>query len=197
MIFANVWLGLRQEAHALVMERLRWDEETDGPYSGPVTHRENQLFRYMADLEGTQRLFKVATVGGKQWTLWNLNFTERLSAVKVRLDTLVAERGSMVAMVGAWNWDGSQIGTEHVFSTRSVTRDVSRLNPLYQPDDQLPNFDPRFVIREPMTFDEEYISGFTGTPMYPIPTAQLLKFMPDGIMQDRNVAAGQSPRSFS
>ena len=69
--------------------------------------------------------------------------------------------------------DGAPVGTEPVYSTRSVTKTVSQRNPDYDPNEFLedgttpnPDYDPNFVIREEITYDEEYMSGYTGTPLY-------------------------------
>ena len=204
MAFANVWIGVRVEAHDLIVERLRWDEEAQGPYTGPVTDDEHMLFRYMADQPNTQRLFKKSKIAGKDWTLWSINFTEKLPQVKIRLDQLLLDRPNHISLAGAWQWDGAQHGTEHVYSTRIVTKTWSILNPDYQPDPELPDFDDRYVIQITGEVEEEYISGFTGTPLYPIPLNALLKFMPDDengdpavALADVNLLMGQSPRWFA
>lgn len=205
MAFANVWIALRQEAQVAIRERRGWDEEVDGPYTGAVTDREARLFHYMSDLENTERLWKKATINGKEWTIWNVTFTESLPAVKIELDKLLADRPNHVKIISAWKWDGSQHGTEHVFDTRIVTKTWSVLNPDYQPDDQEPDFDPRFVLRITGDVEETYISGHTGTPLYPRPISLnlFLRFMPDDVdgnpataPADVNLLMGQSPRQF-
>jgi hypothetical protein len=241
--FANIFLGVRQEAHGLIKTRLQWNEDTDGPYSGPVTDREHKFFRYAVDHANTQRLFKTSRIAGKDWTLWNMVFTEKLSKVKEELDNLLLERPDHISVVGAWQATGEQFGTEHVYSTRTVTKTWSVRNPDYQPTefndkpnpayqpiefDELgeprPDYDPRsdipdtnspradydpsFVLRITGDVEEEFISGHTGTALYPVPTNALLKFMPDKRDEDGNVTGpateltdvnlilGQSPRSY-
>lgn len=66
-MLANVWMGVRVEAHDEIVTRLRWDEESQGEYSGPVTNREHKVFRYMGDQANVQRLFKKSLIGGKEW----------------------------------------------------------------------------------------------------------------------------------
>ena len=180
-MFANVWLALREEAQDAIIERIRWDSESDGEYTGPVTDREAKLFRYMADQGGVSRLFKTSTTAGKVWSLWSVTFTENLPKVKIELDQLLADRPNHVVILGAWRRNGSQHGMDPVYSTRTV-------------DD----------------IEETYISGYDGTAAYPIPTTQLLKFMPDVWngdepptyspavqITDVNIVAGQELRDFS
>lgn len=202
MAFANVFLGVREEARVAIKERLNWRESEQGEYTGPVTDREAKIFSYIADLDTTERIFKRPTIGGNVWTLWNVNFTERLSDVQQALTELLTDRPNHIAVLGAWKWTGEQFGTEHVFDTRQVDKWVSRLNPDYQPDPELPDYDPVRVLRTFETVDETYVSGYTGTPLYPIPVSQLLKFMPDvdgqpaTVLADVNLLAGQTPRSL-
>lgn len=206
MNFANIWLGIRAEAHAAIIERLQWDDSTE--YTGPVTDREHRLFRYMADQTNIQRMFKTNTVAGKKWTLWNLSFTSKLTKVKIELDKLLSDRPDHITVAGAWRWDGSQFGTDHVYSTRTVTRTWSVRNPDYQPDEELPDFDDGQRLSVTGDVEEEFVSGMEGTPMYPIPKRALLKFMPDRVdedglvigpateLSDVNLSYGQAPRSF-
>lgn len=163
-MFANVWMGVRVEAHDAIVTRLRWDEESQGPYPGPVTDREHKVFRYMSDQDIVQRLFKNSIIAGKEWSLWSLSFTENLAQVKIELDQLLLDRPNHISIAGAWQWDGRQFGTQWTDETQTAT---------------------------------------TGTPTYPIPTAQLLKFMPDvggspaTVLADVNLLFGQSPRRFA
>ena len=122
MSFANVWFGLEERAQTPVIERLRHNEERDGPYSGPVSDREYKIFRYMSDQANVQRLFKNSRIGPRDWSLWSVNFTENLPKVRQELDWLVANRGSMVSIAGAWKWDGSQAGTQHTWGVRTVNK---------------------------------------------------------------------------
>lgn len=178
-MFANVWIAIREEAQAAIIERLRWDDELE--YTGPVTDREHRLFRYMADQDTVQKLFKTSTAGGKVWTLWSVNFTESLPKVKIELDQLLADRPNHVAILGAWRHNGSQHGMEPVYSTRTVDG-----------------------------IEETYVSGYGGTATYPVNQTQLLKFMPDvwngdepptytaaTQITDVNIMAGQALRDFS
>lgn len=108
----NVWLALRDDAQALIVERLRWDRDAQGEYTGPVTDRQAKLFGYMADQENTQRLFRQGTAGGRVWTVWNIYFNlsgNVLQKVKAELDQLALDYPNHVIIAGAWRWDGSQV----------------------------------------------------------------------------------------
>lgn len=217
MTFANIWLGLRDDANTVVIDYLRHDEES-GPYTGPVTNRAGRLFRFFSDQEVVSKLYKAPTLGGNVWHLWNINISEAqysLQQVRDEIDWLLGQYGSQVSMVGAWKWTGEQYGTQHVWDTRQVQKWVTRRNPNYDPNEFLedgvtpnPNYDPERFVRTFETVDEDYISGMTGTPLYPIPKTQLLNFMPDIRDEDGNVIGpatvlsnvnllfGQAPRSF-
>ena len=43
----NIWLGISAAAQDLVIEALRWDEESQGSYTGPITNRQRKLFEYI------------------------------------------------------------------------------------------------------------------------------------------------------
>lgn len=204
MSFANIWLGLRDDANTLVIEYLKHDEES-GPYSGPVSARAGRFFKFMADQDNVGKLYKAPTLGGNIWHLWNISFSDSqytLAQIRAEIDWIIATYPAQVSIVGAWEWTGEQFGTEHVWSTRQVDKWVVRHNPNYQPDPELPDYDPAQYLRTFETVDEDYVSGYTGTPLYPIPVTQLLNFMPDVneapavFLADVNLLMGQAPRSF-
>ncbi len=111
----NVWLALRDDAQAAIVARLKWDEETQGEYSGPVTERLHRLFSRMADRATVQRLYRADKIGEYTWTLWSLYFdfpTNALLKIKAELDALQAAYPSHVAVCGAWRWDGRQVKSD-------------------------------------------------------------------------------------
>lgn len=204
-------LALRDDAQDLIVERLRWDEETQGPYTGPVSDDTYRLFSYMNDFTQRQKLFKTITAGGRVYTAWSFMFSGDstvLQKVKDELDALTAAYPNHIVILGAYRFEPGdimcrQVGTELIIDTRTVTKTWSVLNPDYQPDDQEPNYDPRFVLRVTGDVEEEYVSGYTGTPTYPL-HARLIDFMPDvddvgtrpTELSDVNLLAGQPPRYF-
>ena len=206
----SIWLGLKTTAQNAISTRLTWDEESQGPYTGPISDEDARVFRYMSDRVVKQGLFKTATFSGGNWKLWSLDFDENLPKIKTELERLMAENPTQMRIVGAWWWeDGAQVGTENVYATRIVTKTWSIVNPDYQPDPELPLFDDRQRLSVTGDVEEEYVTGHTGTPAYPIPAAQALKFMPDvwngddpatysaaTELADVNLGMGQSPRTF-
>ena len=208
-INANIWLALRDDAQDKVKERLTWDTESQGEYSGPVTDRSAKLFRYMQ--QHKEKLFRAPTLGGRVYTVWSITFsvhTDAAQKIADELDFLTTTYPTQLSVVGAWRWDqgdavAKQVGTELVWDTRIVEKTWSVKNPDYQPDDQEPNYDPRFVLRVTGNVEENYVSGSTGTPTYPL-HPQLINFMPDvgdppvpaTELTDVNLLQGQPPRSF-
>lgn len=110
-MFVNVWIALRDDAQAAIKTRLDADDSGD-PYSGPVDDRTARLFHRMIDRNTVQRLFKIATAGGRDYTLWSVNFDEPgnvLQKIKDELDRLAVEYPNRFIIAGAWLWDGSQV----------------------------------------------------------------------------------------
>lgn len=208
-MYADVALALRDDAQTVIVERLNWDEETQGPYNGPVPDRVNRIFSYMQDRVQRQKIFRQVSFGGNLWNLWGLHFTENLPEVKVELDYLDTEYPNHIIIAGAWLYKHGDIacrqaGTQLIIDTRTVTKTWSILNPDYQPDPVEPNYDPVYVIRVTGDVEEEYVSGYTGTPEYPIPP-QLIDFAPDEddvgtrptALRDYNLLQGQPPRDYT
>jgi len=208
---AELLLGLRDDAQAAIIERLKWDEEAQGPYTGPVDDRTNRIFSYMQDFTQRQKLFKVVTAGGRDYTAWSFMFTggsTLFQKVVEEIDWLIAEYPNRIFVLGAYVFKAGDImcrqaGTTLVIDTRTVTKTWSVLNPDYQPDPAEPNYDPNYVIRVTGDVEEEYVSGYTGTPTYPL-HPRLLDFMPDvgdppapaTELADVNLLMGQPPRYY-
>lgn len=109
----NVWLAVRDDAQTLIVERLRWDSETQDAYAGPVTDRQAKLFSYMQDRANRQGLYRTDNNAGKVWTLWSVDFDlpgNLLQQVKDELDQLVIDYPNHIVIGGAWRWsDGRQV----------------------------------------------------------------------------------------
>jgi len=207
----ELMLVLRDDAQQLIVERLRWNEEQDGEYTGPVQDRTNQLFSYMQDFTQRQKLFKSPTIGGNVYHAWSFMFSagaDIMTRVQEELDFLLLNYPTHVFVMGAFTWDEGDImcrqtGTQLVIDTRIVEKTWSVQNPDYQPDPGEPNFDDRFVLRVTGDVEEEYVSGHTGTATYPL-HARLIDFMPDvgepplpaTELADVNLLMGQPPRNY-
>jgi hypothetical protein len=218
MSIINVWIGLRDDAQYAVMDRLNWDTETRGDYSGPIPDRHNDVFKLMADQANTQRLFKTATLSQRAWSLWSTYFDlkgDALREVRSILDQMALDYPTQFVILGVWHNDGRQVGTQFVYS--DVTRQVNDTsydqpmvaNPAYDidaaPEEPTEILDPTWTAPDPwpqVDVVTNEITGTRGTSPYP-PHAKLIKFMPDvdGVaateLVDINLAMGQAQRRFS
>jgi len=114
-MIVNVWIALSDAAQSIVITALRWDEESQGAYTGPLTRRQVRLFEYMQDDAARRRVFSSATLAGTTYNLWSIDFDdskETLQAIRDELDGLIAQYPNQIAVVGAWLMDGSQAGPE-------------------------------------------------------------------------------------
>ena len=111
----NIWLVLSDQAQNIVIESLRWDEETQGEYAGPLRRRSRRLFEYMQDDTTRSRLFKPWTNPQGTFHLWSIDFDDEkdtLQLVRDEIDFLIATYPNQIQVVGAWHFeDGAQVGT--------------------------------------------------------------------------------------
>lgn len=110
-MIVDVWLALSDTAIDAFKAR-RAVEEAGDEYTGPVTDRAYRILSKMANMENRQRLFKGATLAGKTVQIFSLAFTENLGAVNTALTELEEDYPGHIGIVGAWWWDGRQVGTE-------------------------------------------------------------------------------------
>jgi hypothetical protein len=219
-MIVNLFLALRDDAQDLIVERLNWDNST--PYTGPVPDRIAKLFHYMQNRGQVQGQYKTYVAGARSYKNWSITL-EGSQKLKDEVDFAIATYPAHIIIIGAWHWDGRMIGTQFVYD--DVTRDVEVQdpdapqipNPDYQPDPELPDYDPIEMIDDvtqtiiiQVTSNE--IVGTSGTPTYPI-HAQILKIMPDVVTYDVNgneisrvdateptdvnLLMGQAPRRFT
>ena len=190
-MLVNIWIALTTAAKNAVNTRLNWDDE-QGEYSGNVSDTEYKIFRRFQQHNVRQRMFRPATIGGKTWHVYLLDFNlsgSKAGRLQDALDFLEANRAGKFLVVGAWHWDGRQVGTQwEVVDGERVQENIG-------------------TEEEP-----EWRDATTGTPMYPLPsTNNLLKIMPtiktwdeQGNMTetapteltDVNLIQGQAPRRF-
>lgn len=140
-MIVNIWLGISDAAQDVVLEALRWDEESQGQYTGPLTRRQRRLFEYMQDETTRRRLFKKPTLAGTVYNLWSFDFDDEkdtLQLVKDELDGLIAQYPNQIAILGAWRMDGRQIGANY-------DQDGNRTSEAMYP---IPNFLWRFMPDE-------------------------------------------------
>ena len=191
----QVWMSIRET----------FEFPADDPADDTELQAKNRIILSKAtDIDVVPFLFKTETAQGRNWTLYILNyeFPEERDLERA-VEKFADENPGDTRVLIAWELEGNMIGTELVWDTRIVTKTWSILNPDYQPDPELPDFDDRYVLRITGDVEEEYISGSTGVPLYPV-YGGLLKYMPDvgdppvaaTELTDVNLLFGQSPRSF-
>ena len=120
----NVWIGLRDDAMVTIKERLDWDEDAQGPYTGPVTDRQAKLFGYMQGHSDRVALFNNPNLNANVWYLWTIDFDlegDTAQLVKDELDQLLIDYPNHVIIAGAWHWDGRQVGTQWTDGTETAT----------------------------------------------------------------------------
>ena len=161
----------------------------------------------------TPSLFRTDDPGGaRTYELWSLYYeaADDNAVVQIRNDLNAAYPGQLRTTGAFWFDEGNQVGTENVYSTRTVTKTWSVLNPDYDPNEFLedgttpnPDYDPNFVLRITGDVEETYVSGHTGTALLPVPP-NAIEFMPDvddigtrpTELSDVNKGSGQAPRNF-
>lgn len=109
----NVWVGLSSTAHEQLRDYLTADDDTI-----PANRiRAVRIFRKMQDRATVQRLFRRATVQGREYRLYSLTFDldrEGAQSARDAFDYLETEYPSHFNVVGAWHFDGRQVGTQWV-----------------------------------------------------------------------------------
>lgn len=172
---ANVWLAISSTATTAIRERLQWDP-AQGDYNGPVTDTEHKIFDRMADFVTVERMFKRPTVVGKVWHLFSLNFRGSAKA-KDALDFIAANRPGHFVIVGAWWWDGRQVGTEWELDQDGVPTGSITGMPMYPIHPQTIKFMPDIV-----EYDED---------------GNVISTTPATVVTDVNLIQGQKDRRFT
>ena len=197
MAIVNIWMGFDDRAQSKAKT-----EDEFGQFGAGFHNLGDPI---------TPTIFKVDDPNGpRTYELWSLYYeAETEQEVRDIRNDLNAIYPGQVRTVGAW-WDadGAMVGTENVYSTRTVTKTWSVLNPDYQPDPTEPDFDDRYVLSVTGEVEEEYVSGHTGNPVFPLHT-RILNYMPDvwngdepptyspaTELKDVNLGMGQAPRNF-
>ena len=167
----NVWAAISSTGTAEIRQAL-----TDDEYSGPVTDTEQKIFRRMADFATVERMFKKPTVAGKVWHLFSLNFDGTTKA-RDALDWLEANRANHFVIVGAWWWDGRQVGTQWETDQDGNRTGNTTGTPLYPIHPRLIDFMP----------DDPVYDGNGDLTGYQAATQ----------LTDVNLIQGQAPRRFT
>lgn len=206
-MLAQVWVSLRD-----TFDFPPEQDENGLPADTELQAKNRETLSRATDIDVVPNLFKKEMQGPRSYTVYILTYEyDLIREVEQAVERLSSENPGEVKVLGGWNVDdGSMIGTENVYSTRIVTKTWSILNPDYDPNEFLedgvtpnPDFDDRYVLRITGDVEEEYVSGYTGVPLYPL-YGQLLRYMPDvgdppvaaTELTDVNLLAGQAKRYF-
>ena len=178
-MLVNIWIALTTAAKNAVNTRLNWDDE-QGEYSGNVSDTEYKIFRRFQQHNVRQRMFRPATIGGKTWHVYLLDFNlsgSKAGRLQDALDFLEANRAGKFLVVGAWHWDGRQVGTQWEVVDGERTGETTG-TPMYP----LPSTNQLLKIMPTIkTWDEQ------GNMTESNPTE----------VTDINLIQGQSPRRFT
>ena len=189
-MFVNAWLGIPEADHNELNNR-RGTENNVGPAAQFV---DGQL-----DPDVVQNLYKVRTVGPNSWHLWSVVLNDEDGPINQQINAFRAEFAS-TQVLGVWKPDGAMLGCQLVvtqsLNPAYVGEPETLPNPGYQPDQELPDYDPRETLPNP-AWVPEYLHEIsqTGTPDYE-PSDTLSQYMPSGAVSDINLPAGWAARVF-
>lgn len=203
-MLVNVWIEIRDD----------FAFPADLPENDSELQAKNRVtLGRAAQINVVPFLFKTRTQGPRSWQLYSLLYdVETNQELEQAVERFQSENAGQTAVLGAWHWEyGNQFGTEPVITEVAnpdyVGEPYTVPNPDYQPDPELPDFDPREDLRNPL-WVPEFLTEITqtGVPLYPIP-GKLNNFMPDDYdvdgnpvtnttLRDVNIFAGQALRIF-
>jgi hypothetical protein len=197
----NVWIEIR-DTFAFPAENPEDDNELQA--------KNRETLSRAADVTVVPFLFKQRIQGPRSYQLFSLLYeVETDQELQQAVERFQSENPGDTNVMGAWHWEyGNQFGTEPVITevpNPAYTGEPFYIpNPDYQPDPELPDYDPREELRNPLYVPEFFTEiTQTGVPLYPIP-GSLSNFMPDEgdppvpnpTVRDINIFAGQALRIF-
>lgn len=106
----DLWLALSQTGKDTLIPLLD-DAEYDGPHLTAV-----KIFRKVINLAGIERMYKTPTINSKVWYLYSVVFNDLSGDAKQKAQDAISYLetnypGNFV-VVGAWKWDGLQVGQQ-------------------------------------------------------------------------------------
>jgi hypothetical protein len=204
MIYANAWVEIRDD--------FTWP--ADNPEDDTELQAKNrETLELCGDIEVIPSIFKTRQQGPRTWQVYSLlyEFPDDVpnldQAIEQALELFKSENPGQTDVLAAWYYEGNMVGTTLVVTEEPnpdyVGEPFMIPNPDYQPDDQLPDYDPRTEIRNPAWVPETItVKSQTGVPLYSTP-GYLSDYMPDvdGVpdptLRDVNRYAGQPTRVFA
>lgn len=143
------------------------------------------VLAWCGDIDAIPFVFKTRPSGPRTWQVYSLLYTDIVDDqdIEQRLDLFKSENPGQTDVLAAWYEAGNMIGTTlvetEIPNPEYVGEPFTIPNPDYQPDPELPDYDPRTDIRNPAWVPEFIIERTqTGVPLYSTP-GYLLNYMPD------------------
>ena len=147
--------------------------------------KNRETLSWCGDIEGIPGVFKARTQGPRTWKVYSLLYTDIIDDqdIEQRLERFRSENPGQTDVLGAWYEAGNMVQTTLVVTEEpnpAYTGEPFMIpNPDYQPDPELPDYDPRTELRNPAWVPEFItVKSQTGTPLYPLP-GYMLSYMPD------------------
>ena len=193
----NVWIELRDT----------FTFPADDPADDTELQAKNRIaLSKAAQTDVVPLLYKQRVQGPRTWMLYSFLYdVETAQQLEQAVELFQSENPGETAVLGAWHWDyGNEFGTDPVITEVPTPEYVGEPylipNPAYQPDPELPEYDPNEFLLNP-AYVPEFLTEITqtGVPLYAIP-GRLSNFMPDdengpnATVRDINLFAGQAPR---
>ena len=203
-MIVNVWIEIRN-TFAYPAENPEDDTELQA--------KNRETLSRAADITVVPFLFKQRTQGPRSYILYSLLYDVATNQeLEQAVERFQSENPGDTNVMGAWHWEyGNQFGTEPTYTEdpnpgyNGDTESPTIPNPDFQPDPELPDYDPNETLRNPVYDGRLTLTeiGQTGVPLYPIP-GSLGNFMPDegdppvpnATVRDINLFMGQAPRLF-
>lgn len=139
------------------------------------------------DIKTIPTVFKGRTQANRTWRVYSLLYefdtANNDQAIEQALERFKSENPGRSNVLACWYQEGNMVGTTLVVTEEPnpdyVGEPFEIPNPAYQPDPELPDYDPRETIRNPAWVPETItVRSQTGVPLYP-PPGYLLNYMPD------------------
>ena len=103
-ITVNVWIAMSQQA----LNEYKDARLLKKDYTGPMDALTFDTLHRMADTDNVQAMFKRVPADGKEYTLFSLYLPASAEA-KTRIDHIAEQWLGHFIVIGAWNWDGTQV----------------------------------------------------------------------------------------
>lgn len=120
MAIKNLWLAMSQQA---LDEFLLMRSDPSG-YAGPMDDETFRILSKAAHLDVVQRLYRTVEVGGKTYSLFSL-YVEGTTAVQQAIDYITTAWPGHLIAVGAWNMNGTQVGTQYTYDDDGIITGVT------------------------------------------------------------------------